>query len=48
MPVCIGAGERIVKGRIMNRILEGTDYPLDPDALSEDDLTARRTGTYAD
>ncbi|MDU9003723.1 peroxidase-related enzyme [Sedimentitalea todarodis] len=35
----------------MNRILEGTGvtaYPLDPDALTEDDLTARRTVTYGD
>lgn len=32
----------------MNRILEGTDYPLDPDAVTEGDLTARRTGTYGD
>ncbi|MEP3330411.1 peroxidase-related enzyme [Sedimentitalea sp.] len=35
----------------MNRILEGTGvtgYPIDPDAITEDDLTARRTGTYGD
>lgn len=35
----------------MNRILEGTGvtaYPLDPDDITEDDLTARRTGTYGD